>query len=212
MILSPNDIRAMMPNAGARLEPHLPFIDAALTEGHIDTPQRAADFMAQACHESGEYRYMHEIADGWAYEGRADLGNTEPGDGPKFKGGGPFQITGRANYLKCGTALGLDLINHPELIRQPEHATRSAVWYWNSRELSLYADHDWFVAVTKVINGGTNGLSDRLNYWYRNCDILGLPRVDIGTELDRIRQFQRDRGLTPDGVIGPNTLRAMRQA
>lgn len=212
MILTPDQIRQMMPVAGARLEPHLPFIDAALTEGYVDTPQRAAQFMAQAGHESGEYRYMHEIADGWAYEGRRDLGNTEPGDGPKYKGGGPFQITGRANYLACGKALGLDLINHPELIRIPEHATRSAVWFWNSRQLSLYADRDFFVAETRVINGGTNGLSDRLTRWYRNCDILDLPRVDISSELDRIRQFQRDRGLTPDGVIGPNTLKAMAQA
>lgn len=212
MILTDEQIRQMMPNAGHRLDAHLPFIDAALTEGHIDTPQCAANFMAQAGHESGEYLYMHEIADGSAYEWRADLGNTEPGDGPRYRGGGPFQITGRRNYRLCGDALGLDLIAHPELIQQPEHATRSAVWFWNFRELSLYAERDWFVSTTKVINGGTNGLTDRLTHWYRNCDLLGLPRVDISHETDNIRQFQRDHGLTPDGAIGPNTLKAMRAA
>ena len=139
-MISEQQFRQMMPHAGARLDAHLPFINAALDEGRINTPRRIAAFMAQLAHESGEYRYMEELADGRAYEGRSDLGNTEPGDGVKFKGHGPIQITGRANHAACGAALGLDLIGSPKLIATPEHGTRSAVWFWNSRNLSPLAD------------------------------------------------------------------------
>ncbi len=216
MVLSETEIRQMMPHAGDRLTPHLLYMNAALEEGRVDTPQRATSMLAQLSVESGEFRYMHEIADGWAYDVSvnpqlaAQLGNIEPGDGPKYRGGGPMQITGRSNYLACGTALGLDLINHPELIQTPENGTRSAVWYWNSRELSLFADHDWFRAITYRINGGYNGWAERLEYWERNRGIMGLPHVDWEHETDHIRQFQRDHGLSADGQIGPNTLRAMR--
>ena len=208
-MITDQQLRAMMPNAGSRLDAHLPYIETALEEGKIDTPQRIAAFLAQLAHESGEYRYMEEIADGWAYEGRPDLGNTQPGDGPTFKGHGPIQITGRANHAACGDALGLDLIANPRLLTLPEHGTRSAVWFWNSRNLSLLADRDWFKAITKIINGGLNGLSDRRLYWDRNRAILGLPFVDLDGEADRIATFQREHGLFADGIVGPRTMKAL---
>lgn len=204
-------IRQMFPNAGVRLEPHIAYIGPALTAGGITTPRRIAAFFAQEAEESGEYRYMHEIASGEEYEGRADLGNTELGDGVRFKGGGPFQVTGRANYLACGNALGVDLIAHPEKIQTPQYATASAVWYWNSRELSLLADHDWFRLITRKINGGYNGLADRVAYWNRNRTILGLPAVDLDNEMGSIMEFQVAHGLTADGAVGPNTVAALKR-
>jgi predicted chitinase len=211
-MITDHQIRQMMPNAGARLDAHLPFINAAIEEGRINTPRRIAAFMAQLAHESGEYRYMEELADGRAYEGRADLGNTEPGDGVKFKGHGPIQITGRANHADCGAALGLDLIGSPKLIATPEHGTRSAVWFWNSRNLSPLADCDWFKTITRRINGGFNGLSDRRQYWDRIRALLGLPYVDLDKEEFVIAEFQRAHGLFADGIAGPRTLRALAEA
>lgn len=205
-LITEQQFRKMMPNAGSRLDAHWPYINPALKEGLINTPQRIAAFLAQLAHESGEYRYMEELADGSAYEGRADLGNTEPGDGVKFKGGGPIQITGRANHQACGEALGLDLIKDPTQIRKPEHGTRSAVWFWNTRHLSALADVDWFKTITRRINGGYNGLSDRRQYWDRNRALLGLPMVDLDREGDAIKAFQIRCGLVPDGVVGPKTI------
>jgi len=208
-VITDQQLRAMLPNAGSRLDAHLPYIETALEEGKIDTPQRIAAFLAQLAHESGEYRYMEEIADGSAYEGRADLGNIYPGDGVKFKGHGPIQITGRDNHHDCGVALGIDLIEDPRKITLPEYGTASAVWFWNSRSLSLLADRDWFKAIAKIINGGLNGLSDRRMYWDRNRAILGLPFVDLDGEADRVATFQREHGLFADGIVGPRTIKAL---
>lgn len=210
MTLTEQQLRQMMPRAGKRLDAHLPYIAPALAEGGIDTPRRIAAFMAQLAHESGQFRWMEELADGSAYEGRADLGNTQPGDGRRFKGRGPIQITGRANYRACGAALGLDLVHHPELLAMPEHGTRSAVWFWNSRNLSLLADQDWFRLITRIINGGFNGLEDRVVYWQRNRELLGLPAVDLDNEMGSIMEFQARHGLTADGIAGPKTLAALK--
>jgi predicted chitinase len=151
---------------------------------------------------------MEEIADGSAYEGRPDLGNTQPGDGVKFKGHGPIQITGRMNHVACGLALGIDLEAEPRLICTPVYGTASACWFWNSRHLSPLADRagsDHHPHHQRRLNG----LADRVQYWERNRAILGLAPVDLDRELDAIKQFQRDHGLGADGVVGPMTLRAL---
>lgn len=208
MTLTEEQFRAMMPNAGHRLDAHWPYINPALGEAAIDTPERIAAFLAQLAHESGEYRWMEEIADGSAYEGRADLGNTEPGDGMRFKGHGPIQITGRTNHKSCGLALGIDLIAEPRLICTPEYGTASACWFWNSRRLSPLADRGWFSTITKIINGGFNGLEDRWRYYERNRQILSLDYVDPEGERGSVRDFQREHGLAVDGAAGPITCAA----
>ena len=152
----------IMPYARARAPAFLEPINAAMTEFGISTPARRASFLAQVGHESGQLRYVLELASGAAYEGRAALGNTMPGDGVRFKGRGLIQITGRANYKACGAALGLDLVTHPELLEQPLNACRSAGWFWMSHGLNELADAGDQVKVTRRINGGTNGLADRL--------------------------------------------------
>ncbi|MCD9028467.1 LysM peptidoglycan-binding domain-containing protein [Luteimonas sp. BDR2-5] len=142
-------------------------LNQAMAEANIDTPQRQAMFIAQLAHESGGFQFMEELASGAAYEGRADLGNTQPGDGERYKGRGYIQVTGRHNYTEAGRALGLDLVNNPELAAQPENAARIAAWYWESRGINAAADSGDFTQVTRLINGGTNGLADRQDYFAR---------------------------------------------
>lgn len=132
--------------------------------GISDRPLRLCHFIAQVAHESGGFRYMEEIASGSAYEGRADLGNVQPGDGKLFKGRGPLQLTGRANYRLFGRALGLDFESHPEIVALPSVGLLVACHYWQMRGLNELADADDVVAITKRVNGGTNGLDARKAY------------------------------------------------
>lgn len=129
--------------------------------GIMDSTLRLSHFLAQLAHESGNLRYMEEIASGAAYEGRSDLGNVAPGDGTRYKGRGPIQITGRANYRRYGRKIGIDLENHPEIAAIPSIGLHLALEYWRTCGLNTFADSDNLLAITKSINGGTNGLDDR---------------------------------------------------
>lgn len=142
-------------------------LTSAMEEFEINTPLRQAAFLAQVGHESCSLLFVREI---WnpvqvpaqaRYEGNKNLGNTEPGDGKRFLGRGPIQITGRGNYRACGIALGLDLLLRPELLEEPEHGARSASWFWHSRSLNPLADKGILHPITRAINGGTNGEKDR---------------------------------------------------
>lgn len=128
----------------------------------ITTLLRLAHFLAQLIWESDKMRATHEYASGAAYEGRTDLGNIQKGDGIRYKGRGGFQTTGRANYTAFAKRYAIDCVNHPELLEQPRWWVVSALYYWQSRNLSLVADKDDGVKVTKLINGGVNGLAQRM--------------------------------------------------
>lgn len=164
--ISVDDLRRIMPNLSvADAQRYLPYLNSAMNEAGITTKPRQAAFLAQLAHESGGLRYMEEIASGAAYEGRRDLGNTQPGDGRRYKGRGPIQLTGRANYREAGRALGIDLENHPERASDPDVGFRIAAWYWQTRGLNGLADQGNFREITRRINGGYNGLADRERYW-----------------------------------------------
>ena len=167
-------LQSIMPYAKARIPSFIAPLNAAMQEYHINSPLRLAAFIAQIAHESGELRYVKEIASGAAYEGRKDLGNTQPGDGMRYKGRGLIQITGRNNYAECGKALGVDLITNPELLETNGLACRSAAWFWASRGLNDLADKGDFERITKRINGGTNGAQQRREYHDRARKVLGL--------------------------------------
>lgn len=158
------------------MDTFLPFLNAAMDEFEINTPLRQAAFLAQIGHESGELRYVKEIASGSAYEGRLDLGNKIPGDGVKFKGRGLIQITGRTNYTEVMLALDLDCIEHPEVLETPENATRTAAWWWKTHGLNELADAGDFIRITKRINGGTNGLDDRQKLYAAARKTLGVAQ------------------------------------
>jgi putative chitinase len=171
--LTLEQLRAIMPRVPAdKAAAYLRHLNAAMRERAITSPRRAAAFLAQLAHESGELRYMEEIASGAAYEGREDLGNTQAGDGRRYKGRGPIQLTGRANYRAAGKALGVELEESPTRAAEPDVAFRVAAWFWESRELNSYADTGNFREITRRINGGYNGMADREAFWARAKAVL----------------------------------------
>jgi len=123
-----------------------------------------AAFMGQSAHESDGFKTAEEYASGDAYEGRKDLGNIYKGDGRKYKGRGFIQITGRYNYTEAGKALGLDLVNHPELAEKPINAAKVTWWYWKNKVRPHIGNFDNTKAVTKKIQGGSLGLKSREKY------------------------------------------------
>lgn len=164
MTLTAAQLRRILPDATRdNIDRYLPALNAGMAAREIDTPLRAAHFLAQVGHESGSLRYAEEIASGAAYEGRRDLGNTEPGDGRRFKGRGLIQLTGRANYADYGAAIGRDLLADPTVVAtDPALAVDVACWFWETRALNALADADDAERITRRINGGLNGYSDRL--------------------------------------------------
>ena len=140
---------------------YLDMINATMVKYSINTPLRACHFLAQLVHESGSFRYTVEIDNGKAYEGRLDLGNTQPGDGPLYKGRGFIQLTGRANYTAYAAAIGDDVVKYPDLVAA-KYPADVAGWFWARHNLNALADQDGLTAITRVINGGTNGLDNRL--------------------------------------------------
>lgn len=145
------------------------------TKFNITTNLRLAHFLAQCSHESGGFVYDTELASGKAYEGRKDLGNTEPGDGVKFKGRGYVQLTGRVNYTKFSKFCNEDCVTDPTLVSK-KYPLMSAAYFFDSNKLwaicDLGSSDDVVTKVTKRVNGGTNGLSDRLQRFKKIWAVL----------------------------------------
>lgn len=146
---------------------YLPYFNKYLNEYEITTLIRLWSYFAQIGHESAQLRYSEEIANGNAYEGRKDLGNVFEGDGIKFKGRGLIQITGRDNYQKLSNAFGIDFIQEPELLQNAEWSVKSSLWFWKIKNLNKIADSEDFELLTRRINGGVNGIKDRLELYER---------------------------------------------
>ena len=176
MPITEQQLLQILPNAGRQAGVFVPALNTAMNRYDIVGTARAAAFIAQVGHESGQLRYVREIwgptAQQAGYEGRADLGNTVKGDGSKYRGRGLIQITGRANYAACGEALGLDLINQPSLLEQPQYAAMSAAWFWSTRGLNTLSDQGAFVTITRRINGGINGLEGRQALYDKALKVL----------------------------------------
>lgn len=156
------------------LEKHLSLINDCMKKYEIITVLRKQHFLAQVGHESASLKYMHEIATGEAYEGRADLGNTHPGDGKMFRGHGPIQLTGRANHMAFFEYLGRpELIDTPQILETDLGlAWLASGWFWMSNDLNSHADRDDVKRITKIINGGYNGLADRKAYLARAKEVI----------------------------------------
>lgn len=142
----------------------VPLLNDVFIKYEINTSLRVQHFLAQVIHESGGFRYNEEIASGAAYEGRKDLGNIIPGDGKRFKGRGFIQLTGRNNYSRYSKYIKVDVVAKPELVAITYKAD-VAGWFWTiEKNLNRFADADDVTTITKRINGGLNGLADRIKY------------------------------------------------
>jgi putative chitinase len=197
-MLSDDQLERIMPKLPPpKRQLYLPHLNLAMRACGIDNTLRTAAFVAQLAHESGEFRWMEEL---WGptpaqrrYEPPGDLakklGNTQPGDGQRFKGRGPIQITGRFNYKQYGELLGIDLCANPALAVAPEVAFATAGLFWQSNGLNALADAQQFVAITRRINGGTNGLDDRQRYYERAKAVLGAaPRGRENAAMQRLKR------------------------
>jgi putative chitinase len=192
----------------------------------ITTPLRIAHFLGQTCEESAGFRTTEEFASGEEYEGRKDLGNVHPGDGPRYKGRGLLQLTGFSNYREYGQALDLDLENNPALAAQPAVSLKIACEYWKRRDINAACDQDDILTVTRNVNGGLNGLDDRRAFTSKakaavarlqGIQLSGAhaggetrPVLQRGSKGDAVAQLQRAlRGLNfavaVDGNFGPGT-------
>ena len=180
MKITERELRRVMPRAaenlranrhlrGMTLEGMAELMNRYAAEFGITTPLQWVHYLAQVAHESAELRYTEEIASGEAYDtGRLAqrLGNTpqKDGDGQRYKGRGLLQLTGRANYEAYKKYCGYDVVAQPELLSKPVGAVRSSMWFWKTRGLAALAERDDIAAITRRINGGTNGLYERRNY------------------------------------------------
>ena len=200
MPITEQQLLQILPNAGRQAGVFVPALNVAMNKFAIVTRLRIAAFIAQVGHESGQLTRLVEnlnySAEGlmktWpsrfdlvrataaarkpeqianiAYGGR--MGNTAPGDGWKYRGRGLIQATGKTNYVACGDALGVGLINHPELLEQPQYAALSAAWYWSVNGLNTLADAGDLAKITRRINGGLNGQADRQGLYDKALKVL----------------------------------------
>ncbi len=165
----------------AKLQAITKALNDTFTRYKIDTPLRTCHFLAQVLHESAAFRFSVEI---WGntgvqkrYDTRVDLGNTPglDGDGFKYRGRGWIQLTGKTNYRAASIEFGQDFINHPELMGREPWDSLAAGWFWSKRKLNAFADADDIITVTKKINGGFNGLSDR-KMWLQRAKTVLIPK------------------------------------
>lgn len=173
---------------------------AALDSYEINTKLRIAHFMAQVTHECAGFRTTEEFASGAAYEGREDLGNIEPGDGRRYKGRGLIQLTGRYNYRKYGDVLNLPLEENPELAAEAVTSLVVACEYWKMNRINFAADRDDLIKVTKLVNGGRNGLEDRRKYLQKSKTALSEIEGDRVSSSQGANSYVIRRGSYGDAV------------
>ena len=162
----------------AKAQQHLPYLVAAMRRYGITSQRRAECFLAQLLHESAMLHYFEELASGAAYEGRRDLGNVRPGDGVRYKGRGPIQLTGRANYRRAGAALKVDFEGHPQLVATPRYGYLVAGWFWSQHGLNTFADSGDFEGITRRINGAATW--DAPSYHGRRVELRKrIARYDV---------------------------------
>ena len=230
-------IREIAPNSKEEIiSPLVGYLNEYMPDQkyQVNTWLRVCHFLAQAAHESASFRTLEEYASGAAYEGRKYLGNTQKGDGVRYKGRGIFQLTGRANYRQIGNLIDTDLENNPELAETPKVSVLTALEYWRSRNLNALADADDIMGITRKINGGTNGFDDRRRYLAKcrlaipkNIKFEVLPKPPInpiippivvakrGDKSPYIADLQnmlikKGAKITADGNFGPKSEQAVK--
>ena len=164
------------------------------------------------------YVYMDEFRS-------SKMGNTQPGDGWRFRGRGLKQLTGRENYTNFGKSVGMTAEQAADYVATEKGAIESACWFWNAKKLNAVADTGDVVKMTKIINGGDIGLADRQDRYKKAMEVFG-GKVDlkavvtesssasttlkVGSKGDMVKKMQKVLGVAQDGDFGPGTEKAVK--
>lgn len=191
-LITLEQLKQILPNAQLKdLQNSIVGLNEAMVKFNINTKLRIAAFIANVGHENGNFLYKKEIwgptkqqlryerdfSQPWTKDDLRNklafiLGNDQLGDGKKYMGRGDIQTTGKANYAQISKDLGIDFVNNPQWLETPKYKSLSAGWFWNSRGLNSLADKGEFIAIVEKINGGINGLEERLANYNRALTIL----------------------------------------
>ena len=188
-----------------------------------EPPKRDADEYHRKPEMIANYVYMDEFR-------KYKMGNTEEGDGWKFRGRGLKQLTGRNNYTRFGESIGMTAAEAAEYVATPAGAIESACWFWDTNNLNEIADTDDVKRMTKKINGGSIGLEDRQKRYIHAMKVLGMDAEDLaqddddiedliddigvlrkGSRGEGVKLMQEALGIGADGVFGPGTERALKK-
>jgi putative chitinase len=186
-------------------------------------PKRDADEYHRQPEMIANYVYMDEFR-------KYKMGNTQEGDGWRFRGRGLKQLTGRENYTNFGKSVGMTAEEASEYVATPAGAIESACWFWDAKNLNDIADTDDVKRMTKVINGGSIGLDDRKKRYMHAMQVLGMDAEDLAADDDDIQEIiddigvlrkgakgegvkimQEALGVSADGDFGPGTERALKE-
>jgi putative chitinase len=189
-------------------------------------------YFKRAARDSEPYHRQPEKIANVVYANRMDNGDTESGDGWKYRGRGPIQLTGKANYSAFASDMDVDVVDNPDSVSEDkEIALMSAIWYWNKNKLNRYADSGDIKTMTKRINGGYIGLEDRIHHWKEALHMLGSDASEHESEDEFVEEpspedigvlrkgmksvgvvmMQEALGITADGDFGPGTERALKE-
>ena len=189
-------------------------------------------YFKRAARDSEPYHRQPEKIANVVYANRMANGDTASGDGWKYRGRGPIQLTGKANYSAFAEDMDVDVLDNPDRVSEDkEIALMSAIWYWNKNKLNRYADSGDIKTMTKRINGGYIGLEDRIHHWKEALHMLGSDASehesddefveepspeDIGVLRKGMKSvgvvmMQEALGITADGDFGPGTERALKE-
>jgi len=187
-------------------------------------------YFVRAGRDAEEYHRQPEKIANVVYANRMDNGDTDSGDGWRYRGRGPIQLTGKANYTAFSEDMGVDAVDNPDQVSEDkEVALMSAIWYWNKNGLNKYADNGDIKTMTKRINGGYIGLEDRIHHWEMCLEAMGVDvpehdkeegeTLDIedigllrkGSRGEGVKMMQAALGLTADGIFGAGTEKALKE-
>lgn len=187
-------------------------------------------YFKRAGRDANEYARQPEKIANVVYANRMDNGDTDSGDGWRYRGRGPIQLTGKANYTAFSKDMDVDAVDNPDLVSDDkEVALMSAIWYWNKNNLNRYADSGDIKTMTKRINGGYIGLEDRIHHWKaalaamgemhaetdehaddEEIDVNDIGLLKKGMRGDGVKIMQEALGIGADGIFGPGTERALK--
>lgn len=173
-------------------------------------------YFARAGRNAADYHRQPEKIANIVYANRMGNGSPESGDGWRYRGGGLIQLTGKNNYHNFSNSIGIDVQEAAEYVRSPRGAVHSACWFWSENNLNRYCDNKDVVTLSKRVNGGTNGLRDRVNIWDKSLSLMqngaspySFVTLSVGSRGRDVAKIQQALNIASDGIYGNNTKKAV---